>query len=298
VPSESGISGSTTIVQHLTLVISMLGAAVAARESRLRSLATTTFLAPRWRRRAAVISGAGAASTSAVLAFASLQFVWSERAGAKILAHGIPVWVVQLILPAGFAVIALRLMLRSSEDARGRTIAIAATIAICIAIYAFRFSPSQLAVPVLIALLGAAFLGAPIFVVLGGAALVLFARESVSLAAVVVGHYSLVVNPSLPAIPLFTLAGYVLAEGGASPMGAAFHIDPIHLGIIFLANLELGFLMPPVGLNLLISSYRFGKPMTEVARASFPMVLVLLAGVMLITYVPPLTTWLPHLFIR
>ena len=61
---------------------------------------------------------------------------------------------------------------------------------------------------------------------------------------------------------------------------------------------QLGFLMPPVGLNLLISSYRFGKPMTEVARASFPMVLVLLAGVMLITYVPPLTTWLPHLFIR
>src|SRR3954452_11341655 len=56
-----GISGSTTIVQHLTLVISMLGAAVAARESRLLSLATTTFLAPRLRRVAAVISGAVAA---------------------------------------------------------------------------------------------------------------------------------------------------------------------------------------------------------------------------------------------
>jgi tripartite ATP-independent transporter DctM subunit len=82
------------------------------------------------------------------------------------------------------------------------------------------------------------------------------------------------------------------------PIGAAFHIDPIHLGIIFLANLELGFLMPPVGLNLLISSYRFGKPMTEVARASLPMIAVLFAGVMLITYVPPLTTWLPHVFLR
>ena len=82
------------------------------------------------------------------------------------------------------------------------------------------------------------------------------------------------------------------------PLGAAFGIDPIHLGIIFLANLELGYLTPPVGLNLLISSYRFGKPMTEVARASLPMLLVLLVGVMLITYVPPLTTFLPNLFIR
>src|SRR5205085_3907952 len=53
-------------------------------------------------------------------------------------------------------------------------------------------------------------------VVLGGTALVLFTRESISAAAVIIGHYSLVVNPSLPAIPLFTLAGYLLAEGGAS----------------------------------------------------------------------------------
>ena len=80
------------------------------------------------------------------------------------------------------------------------------------------------------------------------------------------------------------------------PLGAALGLDPIHLGIIFLANMELGFLAPPVGLNLLLSSYRFNKPMSEVTRATMPMLLVLLLGVLLITYFPPLTTLLPHLF--
>jgi tripartite ATP-independent transporter DctM subunit len=79
------------------------------------------------------------------------------------------------------------------------------------------------------------------------------------------------------------------------PLGVAFGMDPIHLGIIFLANMELGFLTPPVGLNLLLSSYRFNKPMSEVTRATFPMLLVLLLGVLLITYFPPLTTLLPML---
>jgi tripartite ATP-independent transporter DctM subunit len=80
------------------------------------------------------------------------------------------------------------------------------------------------------------------------------------------------------------------------PLGVAFGINPIHLGIIFLANMELGFLCPPVGLNLLLSSYRFNKPMPEVTRATLPMLFVLLIGVLLITYFPPLTTFLPQLF--
>ena len=77
------------------------------------------------------------------------------------------------------------------------------------------------------------------------------------------------------------------------PMGAAFGIHPVHLGIIFLANMELGYLTPPVGMNLFLSSYRFNKPLLEVYRAVVPMLLVLLAGVLVITYVPALTTALP-----
>ena len=78
-------------------------------------------------------------------------------------------------------------------------------------------------------------------------------------------------------------------------MGLAFGIDPVHLGIIFIANLELGFLTPLVGMNLFLSSYRFNKPMSYVARAAFPMMGVLLVGVLLITYLPIVTTWLPSL---
>ena len=74
-----------------------------------------------------------------------------------------------------------------------------------------------------------------------------------------------------------------------APMGAAFGVDPVHLGIIFLANLELGYLTPPVGMNLFLSSYRFEQPLTRVYRSAFPFLLILAAGVLLITYAPWLT---------
>jgi tripartite ATP-independent transporter DctM subunit len=80
------------------------------------------------------------------------------------------------------------------------------------------------------------------------------------------------------------------------PIGLAFGVDPVHLGIIFLANLQLGYLTPPVGMNLFLSSYRFGKPLPEVIRATMPMLLVFLVSILLITYLPFLTTWLPSLF--
>ena len=82
------------------------------------------------------------------------------------------------------------------------------------------------------------------------------------------------------------------------PLGRAYGIEPVHLGIIFLANAELGFLMPPVGENLFLSSARFGKPVTEVFRSVIPMVIVFLIGVALITYIPAMTTALPHWFNR
>jgi tripartite ATP-independent transporter DctM subunit len=74
-----------------------------------------------------------------------------------------------------------------------------------------------------------------------------------------------------------------------TPLGARFGIDPVQLGIIFLANLELGYLTPPIGMNLCLSAYRFKQPMTTVYRATLPVYLILLLGVLLITYVPALT---------
>jgi len=74
-----------------------------------------------------------------------------------------------------------------------------------------------------------------------------------------------------------------------TPIAASFGIHPVQLGIIFLANLELGYLTPPVGMNLCLSAYRFQRPMTSIYRATLSFYLILLAGVLLITYVPWIT---------
>jgi tripartite ATP-independent transporter DctM subunit len=74
-----------------------------------------------------------------------------------------------------------------------------------------------------------------------------------------------------------------------APLGLAFGVDPVHLGIIFIANLELGFLTPPVGVNLFLASYRFDKPLLEVTRAVLPWLALRAVIVLVITYVPLLT---------
>jgi tripartite ATP-independent transporter DctM subunit len=73
------------------------------------------------------------------------------------------------------------------------------------------------------------------------------------------------------------------------PIGEFFGIHPIHLGIIFLANLELGFLTPPVGMNLFLASFRFEQPLVRVYRFALPFLFILVAAVLVITYVPALT---------
>ena len=80
-----------------------------------------------------------------------------------------------------------------------------------------------------------------------------------------------------------------------APIGVAFGIDPIHLGVIFLANLELGFLFPPVGLNLFLSSSRFNEPLPKLYRHVVPFLITLGIGVLLITYMPWMTTGLLQL---
>lgn len=76
------------------------------------------------------------------------------------------------------------------------------------------------------------------------------------------------------------------------PIASAYQVNPLHLGIIFLTNLEIGYLTPPVGLNLFISSFRFGKPVSEVVKATLPFIGILLLVLLLITYVPELSLWL------
>ena len=81
-----------------------------------------------------------------------------------------------------------------------------------------------------------------------------------------------------------------------SPLGLAYGIDPIHLGIIFITNLEVGYLTPPVGMNLFLATYRFDKPFVNICKFVLPFLLIQLVVVFLVTYVPILSTFLPSLF--
>jgi len=563
---KTGISGSTSIVQHLTLLVGTLGGAVAAREDRLLTLATAeAFLRGRARAVVAFFGRSFGAGIAAILAAAGIEFARQTKEAGGTFVYGIPSWVAQSAIPIGFGLIALRLVWRSSRDPRLR----AAAAAVAGAILWIRFhppeDPSRIVLPGMVLLVAATLAGAPIFVTLGGAAAILFLGQGEELTGLSIDHYSLVTNPSLPSIPLFALAGYLLAEGGASarlvrvfqalfggvrggpaivtallcaffttftgasgvtilalagllmpillsakysersaiglltgagslgllfppcfpmilyaivakvriedmflggilpgfllvgltawwgvrqgprietarrridfgeagramwaakwelllpvvamvalfggfatpveasavtalyafvieafvyrdlsirrgipkvlaecglviggvlmilgvakgftsylifadvptalfawvtetvhsplvfllvlnlflllvggvmdifsaivvvvpliiPIGEHYRIDPVHLGIVFLANLELGYLMPPVGMNLLLASYRLKKPMPVIYRAALPMIVVLFVGVLLITYVPGMTMWLPSLF--
>jgi tripartite ATP-independent transporter DctM subunit len=70
------------------------------------------------------------------------------------------------------------------------------------------------------------------------------------------------------------------------PVAAGYGIHPVHLGIVFLANMQIGYFTPPVGMNLFIASYRFKKPLLELYSACWPFMLVLLVALLLITYIP------------
>jgi len=77
-----------------------------------------------------------------------------------------------------------------------------------------------------------------------------------------------------------------------APLGVAFEVNPVHLGVIFLANLELGFLCPPMGLNLFLSATRFQKPLPYLYRQALPFLAIMTVGVLFITYVESASLWL------
>lgn len=214
---QTGISGATAFQQHLTLLIGLLGGALAARDRRLLTLSTLIdLLKGRWQVFARVFSGAFAAGISVFLCLAAAQLVQAEQEAGKILAYGIPVWTIQLVMPVGFGVIAIRLLWRAVGSWRGRLVALLLAGGVVWTGLQPPIAPDRLVLPALLTLLVAVVLGAPIFVLLGGAALILFWGHDLPIASISLTHYSMVTNPTLPTVPLFTLAGYFLAEGGAS----------------------------------------------------------------------------------
>ncbi|MDE2851729.1 MAG: TRAP transporter large permease subunit [Acidobacteriota bacterium] len=213
----TGIPGALPFEQHLTLWVAFLGAALAAREGRLLALATGNFLPEgRFRAVAAVFTGGVSAMIATLLGAASLDLVQIEREGGIEMAAGVPVWVGQAIMPVGFAILALRLAWKSSDLWTGRAFAgFGIVLGLWIGANADSFA-DQAATPWLVLILASTLLGGPIFAALGGAAVFLFLSDFVPLAAIPAESYRLAVSPTLAAIPLFTLTGFLLAEGGAS----------------------------------------------------------------------------------
>ncbi len=215
--AETGIAGATEFVQHLALVIAMLGGAVAARSNQLLAISTLSqFGPPIWRSSLKLISGVIAAAISAYLGFASIELITTEKDAGSVIAYGIHIWMIQLIIPAGFAAITLRILLNAHEKWRFRFPVIAGAALLVYALGKGHIQPSTAWFPGLIVVLGSAILGAPIFSILGGLSLLFFWTEELPISIVAVSQYSLVTEPMVPTIPLFTLAGYILAESKAS----------------------------------------------------------------------------------
>jgi tripartite ATP-independent transporter DctM subunit len=211
-----GIPGSSVVVQHLTLVLTFAGAAHAARSGRHLTLATQELLPPAVRRFASIFSGGIAAAIVVFLLKAGIQIAGIDYETAGTIAWGIPVWVAMIAMPAGYALIAMRLVWRSSDSAKGRsaTAVIAASVLLL-----FWFLPQQaggmLLVPGLVLLLAAAAVGVPIFAAMAGIALLLFWADGTPIMAVAEQAYRLSKMDSLAVIPLYTLSGFLLSEGGS-----------------------------------------------------------------------------------
>jgi C4-dicarboxylate transporter DctM subunit len=211
-----GIPGSALVVQQLTLWIGMLGGMLASRSDRLLGLSSSSFLPESWLAPAKVVTGAVLAAVSTSLAWASYVFVKSERDSGSYLLPGVPKWTALSIMLIGFAVIALRAVSHASPGWKGR--AVAALGLFLPALYGFVFpvDASGLLPVSFIGLFIVSILGLPIFAVFGGLSLLLFWSSGTPAASVPVEMYRLVASPLLPSIPLFTLAGYFMVQGGAT----------------------------------------------------------------------------------
>ena len=218
---RANVPGAIQIVSALTMWIGFAGAMLATRQGEHLSLSTGVgFLPPRIRHFVEAYSTTIAVVVTAMLAYGAWIAVQAEQGSTASLPGGIPTWVAQLIMPIGYGVIALRLILVKGETWWARALVAALSIGLILYLRSVDVeemdSVDGLMWLGLLAILVAMALGAPIYVALGGAALLLFWLEEEPIAAVAAETVRQIKNPTMPTIPLFTFTGYVLAESRAS----------------------------------------------------------------------------------
>ncbi len=245
------LPGSAVVTQHLTLWIGFLGALLATVRGKHLALSTLDVVPRRLRRPAAVFGRMVSTAVTALLAYASAKLVRVEVGRPISLPGGIPFWWSELVMPVASALMAFAFAWRAPER-RGRwlerSLCLGAALGVLLLGEAAAPAPDRWPLSSLgplgqafsaaaaglrwllgaaaapeallwpfVALVTAAFLlGAPVFVAMAGIAMALFFADATPVAAVPTQTFSLVSNPTLPAVPLLTVAGYVLAEGGAA----------------------------------------------------------------------------------
>ncbi|HEY3885336.1 MAG TPA: TRAP transporter large permease subunit [Vicinamibacterales bacterium] len=212
------IPGSGPLASNLTLWLGMLGAAIAARDGKLLTLATGEFL-PKGRVAAVgrVASAAVGSMVAALFALGSVTLAISDRASGDTIMTGVPVWIADLVLPIGFALIALRLVWHASPRWSGRAVAILGVAAGLLVDRHQAFIAGHSVAPWIGLVLAAGALGLPIFALLGGLAIFAsMARGNAPAVLPLMAYQELTTSTGIAAIPLFTLAGFLLAEGKSS----------------------------------------------------------------------------------
>ena len=308
-----GIPGSVPIVQHLTLLIAFLGAALAARSDRLLAFSTADLLPERFRELLRVGSSAVAIGVTTSLVVASLALVGVEREAEELVAIGIPIWIVLLAMPVGLVLVIGRLIRHASKSSKYRWLAASGLLVPAVLALVSPSAAPAFVAPAAVVLLLATVAGMPIFAVLAGFALLLFWAQGIPVAAVSVEAYRLSAEPMLPAIPLFTLGGYILAEGGASrrlmrSFDALFGWLPGGLAIV--TTLILAFFTPLTGASGVTILSMGGLLLPVLVSAKYPekssIGLVTVSGSIGLLFIPSLpvilygvysNTSIPRLFV-
>ncbi|NHZ87347.1 MAG: TRAP transporter large permease subunit, partial [Planctomycetia bacterium] len=212
------IPGAPIWTQHLTLWVAFIGAMIASQNNKLLSLTSKPlFTSDRSYNIGKFIARTVSVIIVVSLMIASIELVKVEFLYSVDVVPGVPRWVSQIIMPIGFAIIAFQLLYLSSNSKFYRGVIFIVTLFWFAISYAGFLQ--ELGWPIWIfgtLILVSLVYGMPIFIGLGGIAAILFWQDFTPISAIPAETYRIVVSPSLPTIPLFTLAGFVLAESGAS----------------------------------------------------------------------------------
>ncbi|OGF44694.1 MAG: hypothetical protein A2452_07840 [Candidatus Firestonebacteria bacterium RIFOXYC2_FULL_39_67] len=211
---NTGIGGSIVYVQHLTLWVGFVGAIIATRDKRHLTITSLDEYMPDMAKK---ISGIFRNFVSTAICFAlflaSVQLVRSESIAGNL---AVPTWVMELILPIGFLIMSLRFAFGYSKTLIEKILtALAFPVVLAFSAWFFPAMP-YLTLPLALLIVAAIIFGAPIFIGLGGLAVIFYFGAGEPVASIPAETYRIVTDSILPTIPLFTLTGYILAEGGAS----------------------------------------------------------------------------------